>query len=201
MPREHAEVQGRPHPAGTQKPLSPLRASVSTSPRIKLDPPNLHVHLLLEMRKRRLWEARGPPEMGGLALIPADVIAPWGRRGRAVLRTFCEALKVTQRGFVVPRVKDRVLSLQQLESLRWCRFSPRPGNFHMAWCAFPHLQEKEETLSFDQGDRRQGSSSSGSPLGAWDPTVHELSPGAVLLSLGSCLAQGLRAPFLATGRC
>ena len=31
------------------------------------------------------------------------------------------------------RVKDSVLSLQQLGSLLWNRFIPWPGNFHMSW--------------------------------------------------------------------
>ena len=34
---------------------------------------------------------------------------------------------------VAQQVKDRVLSVQWLGSLLWCRFSPWPGNFHVPW--------------------------------------------------------------------
>ena len=34
---------------------------------------------------------------------------------------------------MVQRVKDPVLSLQQLGLLLWCRFDPWPGYFYMLW--------------------------------------------------------------------
>lgn len=43
------------------------------------------------------------------------------------------------------RVKDPALSLQQLGSLLWCGFDPRPGNSHMLQ-AWPKEREKKKFL-------------------------------------------------------
>ena len=40
-------------------------------------------------------------------------------------------------------VKDLVLSLQRLRLLLWCRFSPRPGNFHLL-LAHPKKKKKKK---------------------------------------------------------